>query len=190
MPANSSQKTGAPPPLATLHEVQKFLSFDTEDAKNLRSLLPVVEKHGPGITDRFYERLGQNGDTAKHIAGRVDALKATHREWMRTLVGGDYGDEYLISRWRIGQVHVRVGLDPFWVEAVMSFIRTEMLTAIAKEVTSPEEAAIKYASFCKACDLDIIIINLSYSEDRLDRITDFTGMKRGLVENIIRLPRK
>ena len=188
-PSNSPSK-GAPLPLATLHQIQAFLSFGPEDAKNLRSLLPVVEQHGPGITDRFYEQLGQNADTAKHIAGRVDALKATHREWMRTLVGGEYGDDYLTSRWRIGQVHVRVGLDPYWVEAVMSSIRTEMLTAIVKEVPSPEEAATKYASFCKACDLDVIIINLSYSEDRLDRITDFTGMKRGLVENIIRLPRK
>ena len=48
----------------------------------------------------------------------------------------------------------------------------------------------KLAAFTKICDLDLLVINLSYGEDRLDRLTEFTGMKRTLIENIIRIPRK
>jgi hypothetical protein len=170
--------------------LKAFLSFGPDDSENLRALLPLVEKHGSGITDRFYTLLGDTPETAKQIEGRVDALKKTHGEWMRSLVGGDYGEAYLQSRWRIGQAHVRVGLEPYWVEGVMSFIRTQVAAVIMKEITNTDEAARKYASFCKACDLDLLVINLSYSEDRLDRITDFTGIKRALVENIIRIKRK
>ena len=36
----------------------------------------------------------------------------------------------------------------------------------------------------------MLIINLSYAEDRLDRLATFTGMKRGLIETIIRIPKK
>jgi hypothetical protein len=185
-----SANLGAPPPLELLERLKAFLSFGSSDVENIRSLAPIVEKHGSGITDRFYVMLGNTPETAKQITGRVDALKRTHAEWMRTLVGGDYGEAYLVSRWRIGQAHVRTGLQPYWVEGIMSFIRTEMLGAMTKEITSTEEIARTYPSFCKACDLDLLIINLSYAEDRLDRVTDFTGMKRTLVENIIRLPRK
>ena len=107
-----------------------------------------------------------------------------------SLVGGEYGEAYLESRWRIGLAHVRIGLDPFWVEGVMDFIRTSMLEALAIEITDPKELASKAGSFLKACDLDLLIINLSYAEDRLERLTAFTGMKRALIENIIRIPKK
>jgi hypothetical protein len=160
------------------------------DIENLTSLRPIAEKHGPTITDRFYERLGATPETAKLIEGRVDQLKKTHHAWLMSLVGGDYGAPYLESRWRIGLAHVRIGLDPYWVEGVMSFIRTSMLEAIGSELQDPREASRKGMSFVKACDLDLIVINLSYAEDRLERLSGFTGMKRALLENIIRIPKK
>jgi len=176
-------------PVELYERIKAFMGFGPEDVKNLVALRPVAEKYGPTITDDFYVRLGDTPETAKLISGRVDALKKTHREWMMSLVGGDYGQSYLESRWRIGLAHVRIGLDPYWVEGVMSFIRSSMLEVMPKEISDPAELAKKSASLTKACDLDLAVINLSYGEDRLDRLTQFTGMKRALVENIIRIPK-
>lgn len=171
-------------------KLKAVVDFGPDDAKNLVALAPVVDKHGGTITDAFYEKLAKTPETAKLIEGRVDELKKTHGVWMRSLVAGDYGPSYFESRWRIGMTHVRVGLDPYWVESVMSFIRTAMVEALAKETSSTEELAARQASFTKVCDLDLMIINLSYAEDRLDRLTEFTGLKRGLIENIIHIPKK
>ena len=179
-----------PPPVELFERLKAFVGLDAADAKNLESLQPIAEKYGPGVTGDLYRRLGEVPETAKLIEGRVDALKRTHREWLRALVSGDYGPAYLESRWRIGLAHVRIGLDPVWVESVMSFIRTAMTEAIAKEISDPAEIASKAASFTRICDLDLAVINLSYAEDRLERITAFTGMKRTLIENIIRIPKK
>ncbi len=186
----TAQTQTAAPPFELLERLKTFLSFDDADAENLRSMAAIVGRHGPAITDAFYVRLAANPKTAPLIEGRVDALKGTHRAWMASLTSGDYGPDYLTSRWRIGLAHVRVGLEPWWVESVMSFIRTSMLEALAKELADPAELARKHNSFVKVCDLDLLIINLSYGEDRLARITEFTGMKRALLENIIRLPKK
>lgn len=180
----------AEPPYEFLERLKAFLAFDENDAANLRSLADLIARHGPAITDAFYARLADNPSTAPLIAGRVDALKGTHRAWMASLAGGTYDRPYLASRWRIGLAHVRVGLEPWWVESVMSFIRNSVLDALAKEVSDLTELAKKHASFVKVCDLDLLIINLSYGEDRLTRISEFTGIKRALIENIIRLPRK
>lgn len=175
---------------ATFETAKGLLELGAADVEELVGLSGLVENHGPSITDHFYESLAKFPDTAKQIEGRVDALKATHRAWMKGLVSGDYGRPYFDSRWRIGLAHVRIGLDPFWVEGVMSLIRSRMSEAIAKETGDGAKAARRLAAFTKICDLDLLVINLSYGEDRLDRLTEFTGMKRALIENIIRIPRK
>ncbi len=175
---------------ATFETGKTLLELGRADIEELVGLAGLIEHHGPAITDHFYESLAKFPDTQKQIEGRVDALKATHKAWMKGLVGGDYGRAYFESRWRIGLAHVRIGLEPFWVEGVMSLIRSRVSEAITKETDGAERAARRLAAFTKICDLDLLVINLSYGEDRLDRLTEFTGMKRTLIENIIRIPRK
>lgn len=175
---------------ATFQALKQFLGFGDQDAENLKSLAPTFERLGPAITDAFYATLGSNPETAKFLEGRVDQLKRTHRQWLAELFWGQYEQPYFDSRLRIGLAHVRIGLAAYWVEAVMSLIRSEGLKAMAQEITDPEEFASKAASLSRICDLDLAIINLSYGEDRLDRLSEFTGMKRVLIENIISIPRK
>lgn len=170
--------------------LKRFVDFTEEDAQNLTGLATIVEEQGPAITDHFYETLGRFDETAKLIEGRVEALKKTHRQYLAELTGGDYGEAYFARRSRIGQVHVARGIDPRFVEAVMSTIRTGMLIAIAREVADPAKAAALSASFIKLCDLDLAIINMAYNEERLDRFSAFTGMSRRLIENVIKMPAK
>lgn len=170
----------------TFEEMKSFLSFGAEDAAQLRRLGPLLLPHQPRLTEAFYEQLGKHGPTAKLIDGRVEHLKKTHAAWFADLFNGEYGQPYFERRWRIGLAHVRIGLDPYWVEVVMSLIRV-----LAAEVMDglPEAPQMRSA-LLKALDLDLLIINLSYQEDRLERLTDFTGLKRPLIENIIRIPKK
>lgn len=169
--------------------LKSFIEFSDEDAQNLAGLAGIVETHGPALTDHFYETLGSVPETAKIIEGRVESLKKTHREYMKELTSGDYGEAYFERRARIGQVHVARGIDPRFVEGVMSVIRAGMLKAMAEEISEPAELAAKASSFIKLCDLDLAIINLAYSEERLDRFSEFTGMKRRLIENVIKMPK-
>ncbi len=176
-------------PTAGFEEFKRFLDFGEADQKNLVALEPIMKTHGPRITDGFYTLLEQFPATAKHIEGRIEGLKKTHIVWLNGLVGGVYDESYLESRWRIGLAHVRIGLEPCWVEAVMSFVRTRMGPIIASELSDAMDAAAKQASFTKICDLDLLVINLSYSEDRLKRLAEFTGMQRASIENIIKIPK-
>jgi len=170
--------------------IKKFVGFSDEDAKALKELKPWVEEHGPKITDIFYETIQATPAVAKFVEGRVDHLKTTHIKWMVELVSGEYGDEYFQSRWRIGEAHVRIGLDPIWVDGTMSLIRGQALLKLAQTAEDKERLAAATGSLIKACDLDLAIINLAYAEDRLERLSSFTGMKRALIENVIKLPKK
>lgn len=171
-------------------KLRTFIGFGDADVQNLVALGPLLASEQPAITDYFYERMGETVELQGFIAGRVEQLKLTHARWFESLFSGDYGHAYFESRWRIGMAHVRIGLDPHWVEGVMNVIRARLLEAIARRVTDPQRLAELQASMVRIVDLDLAIINLSYQEDRLERLTNFTGMKRALIENIIKIPKK
>lgn len=173
-------------PVEFFAEMKTFLAFSDQDVANLSALSPLFAKHGAAITDRFYDVLGTFPSTAALVEGRIDMLKATHARWMGDLFCGTYDEGYLNGRLKIGQVHVKIGLDPMYVEAVMSLIRHDALAVMAREITDLGELVSKYQSLLKVLDIDLMIINYAYAEERLDRLAGFTGMKRTLIENVIR----
>lgn len=166
-------------------ELKRFVGFDAADATNLRALAPLFAAHGPAITDAFYDRLTSNPETAPMIAGRIDQLKRLHLGWMAQLFAGEYGEAYLAERWRIGLVHVRVGVKPHWVDAVASFLRAASLELITREFPDPALQVAYSTSLIRLLDLDMMIINLAYGDERLDRLSAFTGMSRKLIERCV-----
>ncbi len=165
-----------------------IVDFSSDDAKNLMSLRPIVEEYAPKVTDAFYDMLLSRPETAQKIDGRVDALKTTHKAYLLQLVGGEYGQQYFNSRLIIGKVHVVQGIEPHWVESIMSVIRSAVVSAMCLAIEDREELAAKTASWIKICDLDLLVINFAYAEERLDRLSKFTGMSRVLIENVINAP--
>jgi len=165
-------------------QLKEFIGFGPEDAQNLRTLAPLFKAHGAAITDAFYERLAANSDTAPLIEGRVDKLKQTHMRWMDGLFLGDYGDPYMEERWRIGLVHVRVGVPPWWVEAVTSFLRSAGFGLISGAFPGDPGVALGQ-SYLKILDIDLWLINLAYNDERLARLCSFTGMSRKLLERCV-----
>jgi hypothetical protein len=166
--------------------MKEFVGFSDLDAANLREIGPLFERHGGSLTDGFYETLARYPATASLLEGRVDALKTTHRRWMSELFQGEYGQAYYESRMRIGMVHVKVGIDPYFVEGVMDVIRTGGLAIVFAEVADRGRAVACARSLLRLLDLDLLIINLAYGEERLNRLTAFTGFGRRLIENCIR----
>jgi hypothetical protein len=165
-------------------QLKQFIGFTADDIDNLRSLAPVFKEHGAAITDSFYERLAENPETGPLIAGRVDKLKQTHMRWMEGLFRGEYGDPYMEERWRIGLVHVRVGVPPWWVEAVTSYLRSAGVGLITTTYPGDRGAALAQ-SYLKILDIDLWLINLAYNDERLARLSSFTGMSRKLLERCV-----
>lgn len=166
-------------------EVKRFIGFTDADAANLRELAPIFAEHGAAVTDAFYARLAATADTAPLIEGRVEQLKRTHIQWMSELFQGEYGEGYLQNRWRIGLTHVRVGVPPWWVEAVVSFLRGASVDLLEQTIADPTRRVACSQSLLRILDLDLLIINLAYGDERLDRLSQFTGMSRKLIERCV-----
>ena len=167
-------------------EMKDFLKLDEQDIAHMRALRPVFEKHGPAITDAFYETLGDYPKTAKIIEGRVDALKKTHIAWTLGLFESDYGRAFFDQQYTIGQVHVVQDINPEFVEGVMNSLRLDGRKAIETELGAGADAMAHHDSLVKVLDLALMTINLAYQDERLARISGFTGMSRKLLENLVK----
>lgn len=167
--------------------LRDFVGFSVEDEANLRELAPILMPEQPAITDTFYEAILKEPETASFVEGRVDALKKTHGRWFEGLLGGDYGREYFRERWRIGLAHVRIGINPRWVDVTITLIHELVLARLHALMGAP--AIEKHRSFARLLDLDRAIIQSAYEEDRWDRLSEFTGMKRTLIDNVVRVAR-
>lgn len=170
---------------AVYEELKSLLKFSEQDVQNLVELRGLIESSIPTITDQFYEVLQSHGATATFIEGRVDQLKKTHISWFMDVLGGEYGSGFFARQFAIGLAHVRISLPPQFVEGIMSFIRSESIKAVSSLVNDTHKAGELEASLTKILDINLAIINLSYHENRLDKLTHVTGMKRKLLENLI-----
>jgi len=172
---------------AILQEIKDFIGFTDADVTALRAIAPTFATHGAAITDLFYVKLARDPEQSKLIEGRVDALKRTHNRWMSQLFAGEYGEAYFDDRWRIGLTHVRVGVKPWWVEAVTSFLRTEGVGLLTHEIADPQQRVGSVQALIKILDIDLMIINLAYSQETIERLSQFTGMSRKLIERCVQL---
>ncbi len=165
--------------------LKDLLSFGPEDSRNLVELREILAPIIPEITSDFYEVLQAQAETAKFIEGRVEQLKKTHVAWFFDVLGGEYGRDFFDRQFKIGLTHVRISLPPQYVEGIMSFIRFSSVSAINAKVEDSEKASQLASSLTKILDINLAVINLSYHENRLDKLTQVTGMKRALLENLI-----
>ncbi len=158
---------------------KEFSQFDQTHARMLPTAKDVVMAHQDRITDGFYAELAKDAIASKIIEGRVGGLKATHKVWMEELFNGEYGDAYFDRRYRIGQVHVTVKIEPYFVEVVTSYLRRSIVEVLVTE--KPEAIPAVLA----VLDLDAMVIIGAYQEDRLNRMSEVTGMSPSLLENLM-----
>lgn len=169
-PSHGTPPAGPTP--AIWEEIKRFLDFDAEDAERLRAAL---ERYGPdidGIVDRFYDHLLARESTRSVLSqNEVDQrLKDLQREYLRSLGSGDYGEQYLRDRLRIGATHEHIGLAPRWyLGAYWLYLRD--LTPRLLPCASPGEQATMLSLY-KIMLLDMILVTESYVGRTLALVRD------------------
>ena len=155
-----------------------FCNFDTVYAPLLPTIKDAVMQHRDEITDTFYAELANDEVASAIVSGRIEQLKVTHKQWMSELFDGEYGDAYFDQRYKIGEVHVKAKIEPYFVEVITSFLRRKF-AEVLKDNPKALEAALTIL------DLDAIIIIGAYHEDRMKRMSEVTGMNQSLLERLM-----
>lgn len=157
--------------------------FTQTDIDRLFKLRVVIEPKLPALTDRFYVQLQNNEITAVFLEGRLEALKATHLQWMKDLFSREFNEEYVAFLWNIGRVHAKLHIAPLFVASSMSFLRSEIPSLISDEVAEQlgEQRADLIAAVIKMLDINQVVIDSSYN----DRLLEVTGISKKLLQRLM-----
>jgi signal transduction histidine kinase len=150
-----------------LEEMKRYMAFGAEDAKLLRELSARMEKYLPEMAERFYAQIPKHPDANRVFTegqDQVNRLKGTLQQWARGLFGGVYDQAYADLRYRIGAVHVRIGLEQKYVISAMGIVRAFLTECLLLEFTA-SDVRIRYSrSLGKILDLDLNLMCQSYME--------------------------
>ena len=145
-------------------EMAEYVRFTQEDAACLARVAPYAEPLLPEIVEDFYAAtLRFPGSRGVFVdAAQVERLKQTLQVWMRQLLAGPHDEAYWQRRYRIGQVHVRIGLPQRYMFTAMNLLRTH-LCGIVRE-NFPDENREICDAVGRITDLELAVMCESYME--------------------------
>jgi signal transduction histidine kinase len=177
-------------------ELRRYVMFDEADEDALRRFLPLAAPHFQRVAERFYDRILSHEEASKVLHGgesQVGQLKVTLVGWMDSLLTGPWDERYWEHRYRIGRVHVRIGMPQHYMFGAMNVIR-EALEQLARElVPSPADREATRTALGKVLDLELAIMLHTYRDDmlaqqaRVERLSTF-GQLVGSIGHDLRNP--
>ena len=147
-------------------EVRKrFACFTERDAELVSKLRPVFERHADEQVDRFYEHLQQYPALTSLLDDprTVQRIKGLQREYLLSLAGGEYGEDYGRNRLKIGRVHDRIGLEPEWFLGAYGLYLDLLIPMIHEHFADDRERAVRASSaLTKLMVLDMQLVLDAY----------------------------
>ena len=158
--------------MESIKEIRQQFEFTDEDQKNLIRLGEILLPLRDQFADEFYDYLSQNPKTAAYFKTEkaIERRKETFKSWFLGLLTSKYDNRYLLQLQKIGQVHVKIGLESFYVDASMSFVREQcrrQLVAQIKDGVCKEDLLI---TMHKVLDINLSILTSSYQEEKLKKV--------------------
>lgn len=112
----------------------EYFGWDESQRALLAELHPLLEERADEVVEAFYRHQLSFPETRRHLRDPavVERLLSKQRDYLLSLAGPEIDDEYRKSRAMIGEVHVRIGLEPAWYLGAYS-LYLSLLTPIIRE---------------------------------------------------------
>jgi signal transduction histidine kinase len=155
-------------------ELQAYVGWTDEAARRVAATATLLEAHLPALIDDFYDEIQRHPQARKVITGgaaQIERLKGTLRGWLRELLCGRYGRDYVARRWRVGWRHVEIGLDQVYTNVALSRLRTGLVRILHEQWPGePDELKATVRALNTLLDLDLALIEDAYQAEYAARL--------------------
>jgi len=163
-------------PETFFEEMKRYVGFRDEDGQLLRAVGPLLERHFPSMSERFYDQIARHPEAGKVLTGgqqQIDRLKRTLQAWARRLFAGPYDEDYAAERYKIRVRHVAIGLPQRYMISSMGVIRDHLQEALASELhADPERLERAKRALDKILNLDLNLMCESYFQESIRVLSD------------------
>jgi diguanylate cyclase (GGDEF)-like protein/PAS domain S-box-containing protein len=166
---------------------KSFLEFTDVDVELLKQLHVHMLEVGDDFAIAFYDHVLKFSEMSALVpdAEMLGRLKKTQSAHFSQLGGGEYGEQYVQQRLRVGVVHQQVGLDPKWYigsyRKYLSFFLPLLLRVAGSDV---EKFSANFDALLKIVMFDMTLAIDTYIHADKRKITQLEQTLRNLVEGI------
>ena len=174
--------------METIEQLKVHYQWRLEEEENLRKLSEFGAKYQQEWIGRLYSYLANFPDTSKYLPN--EQVRERHndklKKWFVALFAAAHDAEYLRRLYRIGEVHVQIGLPPHYVSASMNFTRQFIYDKLAHEPNLPIALDQAVASVNKILDLNLDVMTGSFREEELKFYLASGRIQRLMIETMRR----
>uniref|UniRef100_B8HX70 Globin-sensor domain-containing protein n=1 Tax=Cyanothece sp. (strain PCC 7425 / ATCC 29141) TaxID=395961 RepID=B8HX70_CYAP4 len=162
------------------------VAFSNEDQNLLQSNSDWGLSVAPEMATHFYSYLDRDPEMAAILnaqEGRRHRLNETFVQWFHEMFTGidHWGNSYAERRWRIGLVHVRIGIGPQHVVPAMATV----VHAIGNRLKTDGKPEELRDALSRICMVDLAFIEQAYVEVTASAVLNETGWTEGLFRRLI-----
>ncbi|DAB28173.1 MAG: hypothetical protein A2513_02540 [Sulfurimonas sp. RIFOXYD12_FULL_33_39] len=166
--------------------LKKHYKFTQEEALILQELQSSMEKLSDKFIDEFYDYIWGFGQTAQFLKNK-DVI-AYHRkkikEWFINLFCGKYDMYYFMYLYKIGEVHVKIGLPTHYVNSAFTFVRTFIIRHIEKDFENKEQYNKEVIAIEKIIDMNLDVLTSSYREEEMSKFLSLSKFEKNILSGL------
>ena len=167
-------------------ELKEHYKFSKEEALILKKLQPRMEKLADTFIDEFYDYIWGFGKTADYLKNTeiINRHKTKIKAWFINLFSGQYDMTYFLYLYKIGEIHVKIGLPTHYVNSAFTFVRTFILKSIEENFENKEQHVKEIKAVEKIVDMNLDVLTSSYREEELGKFLSLSSTEKGILSSL------
>ena len=169
---------------------KRFLEFDDDDVRRLEGMYDLTQEYVDSVIEVFYDHLLGFQETAAFFRDPrvLEYVKARQKQYFIRLTQGDYEEEYVEDRLKLGSIHEQIGLPVRSFLGMYAFYLRQIAARLLYEYADdPEQAFAAFHSLTKLLFFDIGLAMDTYIYQRERTIANQQEAIRELSTPVLRL---
>jgi uncharacterized membrane protein (DUF373 family) len=167
-------------------DLKEHYQFTEDEAALLKALQPRMEKLADQFIDGFYDYIWGFGKTAQFLKNKE--IIAHHRkkikEWFINLFCGQYDMPYFMYLYKIGEIHVKIGLPTHYVNSAFTYVRTFILASIEENFQDKKHHVEEIKAVEKIIDMNLDVLTSSYREEELGKFLSLSKIEKNILTGL------
>lgn len=167
-------------------DLKEHYQFTEEEAQILKDLQPRMEKLAEEFIDGFYDYIWGFGETAQFLKNKeiISYHRKKIKEWFINLFCGKYDLPYFTYLYKIGEIHVKIGLPTHYVNSAFTFVRTFVLLNIEENFKNKEYHIKEIKAVEKIIDMNLDVLSSSYREGELSKFLSLSKIEKNMLTGL------
>ncbi|CAH0120737.1 MULTISPECIES: globin-coupled sensor protein [unclassified Paenibacillus] len=168
----------------------EMIRLNADDLQRIRQMQPLIERHIGEITAAFYDSILGVKELEAIITSHstIERLKKTLTAHIMEMFSGRIDEAYVGKRFRIAQVHLRIGLRPKWYMGSFQNLQNSLIDILHTYISNPEERVAYVKSVLKLLNLEQQLVLEIYEAEHLhEREEQYEKVKDELKQNLFGL---